>query len=283
MQGRRIEGGRSSDCKYDRMPGVCTDASSSPAQLKAMANVEDHIVPVRLEVEHDHWKLKDTFLWNCAGRASRPSTYRVDGFKDTVVTPEMFAQTMCDDFNVPVHQFGPKIVAAIIERVRVYQDQVLPILQRNADACRGKLDSDGEAMAVFRRARDGSEEIKTESGHEDDSHVKIVGIDVDDDEAVPMEERPMTVEEATNYLPPEQEEDLRILIKVGRPWRVRSAIDGHSGRHYRCDAESVGYLRVGSQLGCLAGGICAVLHQGAWPKRGVCVSTEYRYMSGSYN
>ena len=41
--------------------------NSTPAQLKAMAKVEDHLVPVRLELEHDQYRLKDTFLWNCAG------------------------------------------------------------------------------------------------------------------------------------------------------------------------------------------------------------------------
>lgn len=41
---------------------------STPAQLKSMKDVEDQIVPVRLDLEHDQWKLKDTFTWNCSGR-----------------------------------------------------------------------------------------------------------------------------------------------------------------------------------------------------------------------
>lgn len=40
---------------------------SSQADLKKMAEVEDHIVPVRLELEHEGQKLKDTFMWNCSG------------------------------------------------------------------------------------------------------------------------------------------------------------------------------------------------------------------------
>ena len=35
-----------------------------------MAKVEDYIVPVRLDIEHDHFKLKDTFMWNCSGEHS---------------------------------------------------------------------------------------------------------------------------------------------------------------------------------------------------------------------
>lgn len=40
---------------------------SSQSDLKKMAEVEDHIVPVRLELEHEGQKLKDTFMWNCSG------------------------------------------------------------------------------------------------------------------------------------------------------------------------------------------------------------------------
>lgn len=32
-----------------------------------MANVEDHVVPVRLDIEEGQYKLKDTFMWNCSG------------------------------------------------------------------------------------------------------------------------------------------------------------------------------------------------------------------------
>jgi hypothetical protein len=32
-----------------------------------MANVQDQVVPVRIDVEHEQWKIKDTFMWNCAG------------------------------------------------------------------------------------------------------------------------------------------------------------------------------------------------------------------------
>lgn len=40
---------------------------SPPLLLKKMADVDDHLIPVRLDLEHDHWKLKDTFMWNCSG------------------------------------------------------------------------------------------------------------------------------------------------------------------------------------------------------------------------
>jgi SWI/SNF-related matrix-associated actin-dependent regulator of chromatin subfamily B protein 1 len=161
-----------------------------------MAEVEDHVIPVRLDLEHDHFRLKDTFLWNVS---------------DKVVTPEIFAQGLCDDFKVPVQHFASKIVAAIQERVKEYQDQVMPMLTHSPDGevLRGKLDPDGEGEAkalyeVFRRAREGSEEIRTDGG-EEDTRVKVAGED---------EEGVLTVEEAMEALPVLPEEDLRILIKV---------------------------------------------------------------------
>ena len=143
--------------------------------------------------------------------ASPSLFWRAYANADIVVTPELFAQSLCDDFNVPLHIFGPKIVAAIHERTREYQDQVLPILQRHVEPCRGNLDPRSSDMAVFRQARECSEEVKTDSGHEDDDCVRIVGLDENEDM---MDERPMTVEEATLCLPISLGEELRILIKV---------------------------------------------------------------------
>ncbi|OCF78534.1 hypothetical protein I204_00474 [Kwoniella mangroviensis CBS 8886] len=182
----------------------------SPAQLKSMAEVEDHIVPVRLDLEHDNFRLKDTFMWNVS---------------DKVVTPELFAQSLCDDFQVPHQHFASRIVAAIQERVQEYQAHVLPIAQRKSkEDNRGKLDPEGDAdskamVDIFRRIREGSaieEEIKTDPGEEhNDHHIKIVSFDHAEVKVeVIGEERPMTVEEAMQNLPTEETEELRILIKV---------------------------------------------------------------------
>lgn len=204
----------------------------TPAQLRQMAHVEDQVIPVRIELEHDQWKIKDTFMWNCV---------------DTLVTPELFAQCLCHDFGVPEGIFVSRIAAVIRDRVKEYQNQVLPVLARPTDATRGKIDpeGDGEARAmyeIFRRAREdtpedaehtlvnghasnSSEDIKTERGDEDDAHVKIVDANDEDVDMAPdleeekadghVEEKPMTVEEATASFAMSQRDDLRILIKVG--------------------------------------------------------------------
>lgn len=194
---------------------------SSPAQLKTMANVQDHIIPVRLDLEHDHHRLRDTFLWNVS---------------DKVVTPEIFAQSMCDDFKVPYAHFGPRIVSAIQERVSEYQNQVLPMSRggNTGDRLRGVLDEGGEGEGraiweVFRAAReagdDSSEEVRTDEGAEveEDERVRIWGED----------EEVMTVEECMRGWNKEMGEgggggggevleDLRFLVKVS--WASARAI-----------------------------------------------------------
>lgn len=175
----------------------------TPQQLKSMADVEDHIVPVRLDLEHDHHRLSDTFMWNCS---------------DTVVTPELFAQTICDDFKLPGGQFIPKIVAAIKERVREYQDQVLPIHARQpaGPTGRGIIDLDDaeghSILEVFRRAHESDDEVKTDEGaDQDDSHIRIVSFDDEVDDKI------MTVDEAMACLPATavtEDDELRILVKV---------------------------------------------------------------------
>ncbi len=70
-----------------------------------------------------------------------------------MVTPELFAQSLCDDFKVPHNHFVPKIVAAIKDRIQEYQDQVLPLINTALSGRdpydRGKLDEDD--LKVFER------------------------------------------------------------------------------------------------------------------------------------
>lgn len=183
---------------------------STSEQLKSMAEVEDHCVPVRLELEHDHHRFSDTFMWNCSGEL-RCLRHKLT--PDTVVTPELFAQSLCDDFKLPPTQFVPKIVAAIKERVREYQDQVLPIQPATDVTGKGSLDEDeGQSILdTFRRAHEvDDEEIKTDEGaDQDDSHIRIVAFDDDFDDKV------MTVEEAMACMPPPSDDnELRILVKL---------------------------------------------------------------------
>lgn len=50
------------------------------------ANRPELLVPIRLELDIEHHKLRDTFVWN---------------LNDPIITPELFAQSVVDDYSLP--------------------------------------------------------------------------------------------------------------------------------------------------------------------------------------
>lgn len=43
------------------------EARFSRTQVKAMADKEEHLVPIRVEIDNDLFKFRDTFTWNISG------------------------------------------------------------------------------------------------------------------------------------------------------------------------------------------------------------------------
>ncbi|EFP74416.2 uncharacterized protein PGTG_00372 [Puccinia graminis f. sp. tritici CRL 75-36-700-3] len=78
----------------------------SKHDLKLISNTEEVLVPIRLEIEVEHWKLRDTFTWN---------------LKEPVVTPEQFAIHLCEDLILPIQHFSGPIVSAIKEQLEEYK------------------------------------------------------------------------------------------------------------------------------------------------------------------
>ena len=151
-----------------------------------------------------------------------------------MVTPELFAQCLCDDFSLPHQHFVPRIVASIAERVQEYRNQVAP-LEPPKQSTAGKLEPNGEGdgralYEAFRAVRGGSydeEEIRTDEGAiVDNPEIKILvdqdePMDASDMQTEPKDivweaEEPMTVEEMMEGLPVDSTEDLRFLIKASR-------------------------------------------------------------------
>ncbi|KAF2835147.1 SNF5-domain-containing protein [Patellaria atrata CBS 101060] len=74
------------------------DAATQAEQL-------EELVPVRLDIEFDKIKLRDTFTWN---------------LHDRVIKPELFAETMVEDFKIP-----PEAAAPIAHHInREIQEQI---------------------------------------------------------------------------------------------------------------------------------------------------------------
>jgi len=142
---------------------------------------------------------------------------------DTVISPEMFAVSICDDFGVSPHHFVSKIVAIINERVSEYRDQIAPA-EQPGPSMKGKLldnEDTKTTLEIFKRAQADdsddqdspiSDEIKTEPDDAQD-HGKVVTWE---DQVNGKEmERPMTVDELDAMVDwGNLEEELRLLIKV---------------------------------------------------------------------
>jgi SWI/SNF-related matrix-associated actin-dependent regulator of chromatin subfamily B protein 1 len=142
---------------------------------------------------------------------------------DTVISPEMFAVSICDDFGVSPHHFVSKIVAIINERVSEYRNQIAPA-EQPGPSLKGKLldnEDTKTTLEIFKRAQADdsddedspiSDEIKTEPDDAQD-HGKVVTWE---DQVNRKEmERPMTVDELDAMVDwSNLEEELRLLIKV---------------------------------------------------------------------
>jgi SWI/SNF-related matrix-associated actin-dependent regulator of chromatin subfamily B protein 1 len=82
---------------------------------KEMAEQSDKLedlVPVRLDIEHDKIKLRDTFTWN---------------LHDRLIDRQIFAETLVEDFKVPPEHFGlvvNEVSKTIFETVQEYYPHV---------------------------------------------------------------------------------------------------------------------------------------------------------------
>ncbi|MCO5585237.1 hypothetical protein L7F22_039170 [Adiantum nelumboides] len=75
------------------------------SERKAAAQVDEDLVPIRLEIDHEGWKLRDTFTWPA------PESYKGELL-------ERFAITLCEDFGLPIVHFAQAIREAIIAQVQ---------------------------------------------------------------------------------------------------------------------------------------------------------------------
>ncbi|EPQ51859.1 SNF5-domain-containing protein [Gloeophyllum trabeum ATCC 11539] len=91
------------------------------------ADRPEQLVPIRLEFDVEHHKMRDTFVWN---------------LNDPVVTPELFAQSVVDDYALPQAYHGV-ITKSIQEQLSDYQAHAAGA--EAAEALRGRLDGEEAA------------------------------------------------------------------------------------------------------------------------------------------
>ncbi|KAG5734821.1 hypothetical protein E4T56_gene757 [Termitomyces sp. T112] len=108
-------------------------------------NKPEQLVPIRLEFDVEHYKMRDTFVWN---------------LNDPVVTPEAFAQSLVEDYALSpsYHAVIAKAIQDQLGDFRAHsgifafdadadaeaQVQVVDLNEKEAEAVRGKFASDAE-------------------------------------------------------------------------------------------------------------------------------------------
>lgn len=74
--------------------------------MESVSQQGEDLVPIRLEIDHEHWKLRDTFTWNA---------------QDAHINVEAFAQSICEDIGLPTSVFVPQIKEQITMQILDHQ------------------------------------------------------------------------------------------------------------------------------------------------------------------
>jgi SWI/SNF-related matrix-associated actin-dependent regulator of chromatin subfamily B protein 1 len=98
------------------------------AVLQNAQQIED-LVPIRLDIEIDGQKLRDTFTWNRNGIIDIIKiNFQNLGFIlyiEQLITPEMFAEILCDDLDLNTIAFVPAIAQAIRQQLEAHHNDFL--------------------------------------------------------------------------------------------------------------------------------------------------------------
>lgn len=76
-----------------------------PATLHLISNVAEVLVPIRIDMEIEGHRLRDTFIWNK---------------NEFSITPEQFAEILCDDVDIPPQTFVPAIAQTIRQQIEAF-------------------------------------------------------------------------------------------------------------------------------------------------------------------
>ena len=94
---------------------MCFDDTDPTANFENSAQSEA-LVPIRLDMELEGQKLRDTFTWNK---------------NESIISPEQFAEILCDDLDLNPVPFVPQISAAIRQQIEAYAAE--SIIEDNCD------------------------------------------------------------------------------------------------------------------------------------------------------
>lgn len=101
--------------KVRTFPMCFDDTDPTPNVENAAQN--EMLVPIRLDMEIEGQKLRDTFTWNR---------------NECMITPEQFAEVLCDDLDLNPVTFVPAIAAAIRQQIEAYPTEPV-VLDESCD------------------------------------------------------------------------------------------------------------------------------------------------------
>jgi hypothetical protein len=85
--------------------------AKTEALLNGKPEEPEILVPIRIDLEFDNVKYKDTFTWNLT---------------EKFITPEMFASFACEDYGLTHSVFGPAIARSIKDQIVDYSNYLKP-------------------------------------------------------------------------------------------------------------------------------------------------------------
>lgn len=101
---------------------------TEPANIHENANLAELLVPIRLDMEIEGQKLRDTFTWNKNGTYNLFFIlsylffkYKII-FSESLITPEQFAEVLCDDLDLNPLPFVPAIAQSIRQQIEAFQN-----------------------------------------------------------------------------------------------------------------------------------------------------------------
>jgi SWI/SNF-related matrix-associated actin-dependent regulator of chromatin subfamily B protein 1 len=212
----------------DRRKAGRREGLKLPRKLKAEdTNRPEQLVPIRLEFDVEHHRMRDSFVWNLNGTYPNNA---VDALRsliwciDPVVTPEAFAQSVVEDYGL-----APSYHAVITKSI---QDQLSDFRihstnpdgdfnEADADLVQGELDEEDAAWweswrKRLRTTRGFIKSARRAGGKDRKRKLALNGEAVVGSEtpaaelntAVPMDVDDIEVDESKMH------EDMRILIKL---------------------------------------------------------------------
>lgn len=96
---------------------MCFDDTDPSTNMENAAQNEI-LVPIRLDMELEGQKLRDTFTWNK---------------NESMITPEQYAEVLCDDLDLNPVPFVPAIATAIRQQIELYPSEPGIILEDSCD------------------------------------------------------------------------------------------------------------------------------------------------------